>query len=148
MKTKIYSAPEVAMMLRRLLGTMRAWDDCLADMRRSKTHVHGHVLMPVCRIHDGRALRPGYMALHIAAFVKAVRAANGEAKASVPPQHKVVEIDLADGRTWKQRKVRACSPPVSVSRSRGRASATMPYHSSYAFTVMGKTYAPGRLRSE
>lgn len=104
MHTKIYPASEVAFTLRLALGPLRAWDDCLTDMRRGATRVDGHVLLPVGRIHDGRAWRPGYSADDIAKFITAVQATSSEACRRAPLKFKIMDINPKDARHWRARK--------------------------------------------
>lgn len=107
MKAKILPASEVAYILRHQLGPMRAWDDALADMRANKTNVSGCVLLPTCRVHDGRAWRPGYVAADVVEFIRAVRRAHPDAKRLAPLHYSVVSVDPADTRAWKVRKLPA-----------------------------------------
>lgn len=105
MKTNIIPAPEVAYILRRELGPVRAWDDCLADMRKDKTTVNGYILKPACRAQDGRAWRPMYLAGDVVEFIKAVRTVNPTATRHAPLQVKTTLLDPADHRHWKVRKL-------------------------------------------
>lgn len=105
MTTKIFPASEVAYMLRQTLGPIRAWDDCLTDMRLGKTTVSDYALLPACKTHDGRLWRPGYTAADIAAFIKAVKAANPDAKPHTPHQFRMIDLDPSDERPWSMRKL-------------------------------------------
>lgn len=120
MKVRLMSAPEVAFLLRKELGPIRAWDDCLADMRRDKVAVNGYMLKPVCRALDGR---PMYRTSEIVEFIVAVRAANPAAQRNASPQVKTAILDPTDRRSWRLRKllvaavsftVGAPSPAVTV----------------------------------
>jgi hypothetical protein len=103
MKIKMMPSPEVAAFLRRALGPIRAWDDCLADMRIEKTSVSGLVLLPFATVHDGKAARPYYRTSDIEEFVRAVNAANPDARPGIPLKIVEVEYDPADRRSWKAR---------------------------------------------
>jgi hypothetical protein len=104
-RAKVYPAGEVASELRRYLGPLREWSDCLSDMRIGKTTVAGHVLLPIGRVHDGRAWRPAYTAADIARFIRAVRVDVPEAESNVPARAMTVTIDRSDIRSWKARKL-------------------------------------------
>lgn len=106
MQKKVYPASEVAFALRMALGPIRAWDDCLSDMRRGSTNVDGHVLLPTCRMHDGRAWRPGYDANSVVVFINAVRATNPNCQNRAPLAFKLMDIDPRDTRNWRQRRLR------------------------------------------
>ncbi len=107
MRLKVYPAAEVAYVLRRELGPMRAWEDALADMRRGKTSVDGHVLLPFCQIHDGRTWRPAYSAVDVRTFIEAVRSDRpAEAKRNEPPAYKAGGLEAADLLlAWHHRKL-------------------------------------------
>lgn len=111
MLTLVLPSSEAAYVLRRLLGPIVAWDDCLADMRRGKTSIEGLRLVPACRYHDGLAWRPGYTKADILIFVTAVRAKRPDARSGIGLQAKTVELDPADMRFWKVKKVRALTTP-------------------------------------
>lgn len=113
MKTKVYPPAEVAHILRKLLGPIRAWGNALQDMRRHKADIDGCVLLPACRIRDARAWRPYYAEADIVTFVKAVRRVNPEARPQVTPHYNVVEIDPADRRVWSKRDL-TVMPATSV----------------------------------
>ena len=100
----IYPPGEVAYFLRRTLGPMREWSDCLADMRRDKTSVDGIQLLPTCRIRDGRCWRPGYSAESIREFVKEVRALHPEISTDTPIKGIEIELDPDDEGSWRVRK--------------------------------------------
>lgn len=105
MKAKIFPAPEAALILREALGPLRAWDDCLSDMRRGTTKLNGFTLLPVCQTHDGRAWRPGYAGSDIADFIRSVLEATEDAKPRVPPQFKELTIDRS--MHWRVQKLEA-----------------------------------------
>jgi hypothetical protein len=111
MLTLVLPSSEVAYVLRSLLGPIVAWDDCLADMRRGKTSIEGLRLVPACRYHDGLAWRPGYTKADILIFVAAVRAKRPDARPRIGLQAKTVELDPADMRFWKVKKVRVLTTP-------------------------------------
>ncbi|CAM2189493.1 conserved hypothetical protein [Burkholderia cepacia] len=99
----IYPAGETAVILRDFLGAMRSWDDALADMRKGKTDVCGHVLTPAVRYHDGRAWRPMYALSAIKAFIRNVHASTTLAVAKQAPQGIVMEFDT--GIHWRHQKI-------------------------------------------
>ncbi|HDR9160680.1 MULTISPECIES: hypothetical protein [Burkholderia cepacia complex] len=102
-KETIYPAGETALILRDFLGAMRSWDDALADMRKGKTDVCGHVLTPAAKHYDGRAWRPVYASSAIKAFIRAVHASTTLAVAKQGPQGVVVEFDTAVH--WRHQKI-------------------------------------------
>jgi hypothetical protein len=116
MKVKVMPSPEVAYLLRRELGPIRAWDDCLADMRNGKTHVDGYTLLPECRGKGGTAWRPLYRTSEVLEFIKAVRAANPSANRYAPLQIKTAFTDPADLRPWRQRKLIVAAAAFTVGR--------------------------------
>jgi len=105
---RLLPAGDVAYVLRQALGPhiRGEWSDCLADMRLGKTSISGLVLLPVCRAHDGKAYRPFYRWEDVAEFIRAVSKLRSDAAARVPLQFKTAELDLADGRHWKVRKIK------------------------------------------
>lgn len=109
MKVKVMSASEVAAYLRQALGPLRAWDDCIADMRRGTTSINGLVLLPFCRSPDGKASRPQYRIGDVTEFVRAVKAAIPEAVPGITFKVNEVEHDPADRRSWKARKYKLCA---------------------------------------
>ena len=109
----IYPAGETALILRDFLGAMRSWDDALADMRKGKTDVCGHVLTPAVRYHDGRAWRPMYALSAIKAFIRNVHASTTLAVAKQAPQVIVVEFDT--DINWRHQKI--STPPTLAARS-------------------------------
>lgn len=111
MRALVLPSSEVAYALRRLLGPIVAWDDCLADMRRGKTSIEGLRLVPACRYHDGLAWRPGYTKADILIFVAEVRAKRPDARPGIGLQAKTVELYPADMRFWKVKKVWALTTP-------------------------------------
>ena len=113
MKDRLYPASETVLILRQALGNFRAWDDCLADMRRGRTTVCGYVLKPACKLHDGKAWRPAYAWEDIKAFVRSVFSVAEEAKARVPAQGKVVAYDAS--LPWWAQKIRAKRISTTVS---------------------------------
>lgn len=92
----VYSVSETAYILRQELGPLRAWVDCLNDMRRNRTSVSGYVLKPIAKLHDGLSWRPEYEHTDIWKFIESVRAINPKAKAGVTPRYKGVSIDPTD----------------------------------------------------
>jgi hypothetical protein len=110
MKINVMPSHEVAYLLRKELGPIRAWDDCLADMRRERALVNGYTLLPECRSKGGSAWRPMYQVSKVVAFIKAVRAVDPNATRNEPPQIKTAIMDPADCRHWKLRKL-----PVAIS---------------------------------
>lgn len=109
MKVKGMRAGDVAYLLRRELGPIRDWSDCLADMRAEKTDVCGVRLLPVGVMSAGCG-RPIYHPTSVVAFVKEVRLQCPEAQKNVPYQTIEVEIDLSDERHWKQIKAK----PITI----------------------------------
>ncbi|MCC8394235.1 hypothetical protein LJ656_16680 [Paraburkholderia sp. MMS20-SJTR3] len=112
-KETIYPAGETALILRDFLGAMRSWDDALADMRKGKTDVCGHVLTPAVRYHDGRAWRPMYALSAIKAFIRNVHASTTLAVAKQAPQGIVMEFDTAVH--WRHQKI--SKGPALVART-------------------------------
>ncbi|MBU9558967.1 hypothetical protein [Burkholderia multivorans] len=110
-KETIYPAGETAMILRDFLGAMRSWDDALADMRKGRTDVCGHVLTPAARHYDGRAWRPMYAVSEIKAFIRKVHASTTLAVAKQAPQGFVVEFDTAIH--WRHQKITKAPAPVA-----------------------------------
>jgi hypothetical protein len=104
-RATLYPAGEVASILRRYLGPLREWSDCLADMRTGKTNVAGNVLLPTGLVHDLRAWRPAYAPADIARFIRAVLADVPEAESNVPARFLTVTVDSSDTRSWKARKL-------------------------------------------
>lgn len=102
---KIYPPGEVAYFLRRALGPLREWSDCLADMRRNKTNVDGMQLLPVCQIHDGRRWRPGYTVESLAEFIRQVRTSHPEIRTDAPAIGIEIGLDPSDERSWRIRKL-------------------------------------------
>ncbi len=112
MKIKALRAAEVAHILRRALGPMRDWSDCLADMRADKTDIGGVRLLPVGVLSAG-CPRPIYHPASIAEFITKVRqlySDTGEAVKDAPIQAVEVEIDLDDERDWKHVKAK----PIAI----------------------------------
>lgn len=105
MKTKVMRAGDVAYLLRRELGPMRDWSDCLADMRGNKTDVCGVRLQPVGVMSAGCG-RPIYHPFSVIEFIKEVRLRCPNAQKDVPYQTIEVEIDLSDERYWKNIKAK------------------------------------------
>ena len=105
MKTSVLTKAETAFVLRTYLGPIRSWSDTLADMARHKTEVAGLVLLPVCRVHDGRAWRPAYRLADVVEFIRIVREHFRDAKKGVPPAKKSVDLDPSDHRHWRLRKL-------------------------------------------
>jgi hypothetical protein len=116
MKRILLPSSEVAYILRLQLGPIRAWDDCLADMRLSKTHVNGYILLPECQGKGGKAWRPLYQASKVREFIKAVRAANPDATRNAPLQTKTVFSDPTDHRPWRLRKLIVAAAAFTVER--------------------------------
>lgn len=112
MKIKALRAAEVAHILRRALGPMRDWSDCLADMRAEKTDIGGVRLLPVGVLSAG-CRRPIYHPASVAAFIEEIRrlcSDTGEAVKDAPLQTVEVEIDLSDERGWKHVKAK----PITI----------------------------------
>lgn len=129
---RVLASGEVAYVCRQALGpSVRGeWSDCLTDMRIGKTKVNGRVLLPVCKIHDGKAWRPGYRWSDVADFIRAVSKANPEAKARVPMQSKFVELDPSeDGYSWRVRKIKTKATMI-LKPGRAAVSAQLTYWSS------------------
>ncbi len=105
MIVKTISAPEAAYALRRALGTIRAWDDCLADMRRGRTDCHGYVLKPIAQVHDGRSKRPIYLASHVAEFIKAILEIRPGAAETRGIQTREMDVDMSGSSSWLVRPV-------------------------------------------
>lgn len=118
MKDKTYSTSETVLILRQALGTFRAWDDCLADMRRDKTSVCGFILKPACRLHDGIAWRPVYAWQDIKTFIRDVFSAAPEARVRLPVNDATSQRGMHSfnsiGRRDKWRKVRAESKHIGA----------------------------------
>lgn len=110
MKFTVMPSSEVAYLLRKELGPIRAWDDCLADMRRGKVTVNGYTLLPECRGKGGTAWRPMYQVSNVWGFIEAIRAVDPSVRRNEPPQIKTAIADPADCRPWKLRKL-----PVAAS---------------------------------
>lgn len=103
MKVKTVTASEVAYILRRDLGAVRAWDDLLADMRRGKSSYFGLVLTPFLSSHDGKASRPYYSLSDIADFTRAALMVAPSSTALIPVQVHEFEVGPTDKRLWKGR---------------------------------------------
>ncbi len=99
-----YSAAETALILRQALGPIRAWDDCLADMRAGKTSVCDLVLMPAIQRLDSRAWRPSYAVSAIREFIVEVAKVMPDLKVKLPPQGQVIEYD--DNISWRVQKIK------------------------------------------
>lgn len=110
MKLKVISAPEVAYLLRRELGPIRAWDDAVADMRRGRIEIHGLTLLPTCKGKYAGSWRPMYAIRDVVDFIKAVRAADPGAARHLPYQVKTAHTLPGDTRPWYTRKL-----PVATS---------------------------------
>jgi hypothetical protein len=69
-KVTVMDASETAYYLRERLGPLRGWTDFLKDVRREKTQLGGHELIPCCRIR-GRLGRwsPAYAVEDVEEFV-------------------------------------------------------------------------------
>lgn len=106
-REKLYPAGETAKILRDFIGTIRSWDDALADMRSGKTNVYGNVLIPAVLLHDGRAWRPWYALSDIKVFIKAVHASTERAVVNQEPQGIVMEFD--DAINWRTQKLPGAS---------------------------------------
>lgn len=102
---------EVAYRLHEAFGTLRCWDDMLADMVRGRTTLCGQQLLPCGYMREGRAVRPMYLIDDFERFLATVRKM---LPAALPPRWspQAVFYDPADGRTWKTRKLEALPPPV------------------------------------
>lgn len=112
MKIKGIRAGDVAYLLRRELGPMRDWSDCLADMRAEKTDIGGVRLLPVGVMSVG-CPRPIYHPTSVVEFIKEIRrlySDTGEALKNAPIQAVEVEIDLLDERGWRNRKAK----PITI----------------------------------
>jgi hypothetical protein len=103
--SKVYSAGEVAYTLRKALGPLREWSDCLADMRQDKTSLDGFQLLPICSIKSVRQWRPAYDAAAIAAFIHEIRALHPEIVTNLKPQGVEVDLRPTDERAWFVRKL-------------------------------------------
>lgn len=113
MKDKSYSTSETVFILRQALGTFRAWDDCLADMRRNKTTVYGFDLKPACTLNDGRAWRPVYAWHDIKTFIRDVFRAAPEASVRLPVQGQIIEFDPS--MPWWTQKIKPTNTTCSSS---------------------------------
>jgi hypothetical protein len=105
MKVKLLPASETAYMLRRALGPVRSWDDCLADMRRDKTSCYGFVLKPYAKMHDGKTHRPVYLATDVHDFITAILEIIPYKPEFRSARTYEVEIDPLDHRSWLVRPV-------------------------------------------
>ncbi|UCV22857.1 hypothetical protein [Ferribacterium limneticum] len=109
MKLKGMRSSEVSYLLRRELGPIRDWSDCLADMRAEKTDIAGLRLLPLGVMAAGCG-RPIYQPASVIEFIKEVRLLIPEARKGISYQTVEVEIDLLDERCWKHRKAK----PVTI----------------------------------
>jgi hypothetical protein len=105
MTAKVYTAGEVAYILRQTLGPLREWSDCLADMRQGKTSLDGIQLLPICRIKSVRQWRPAYDGTSIASFIHEIRALHPEIVTNLKPQGIEVDLSPTDDRAWFVRKL-------------------------------------------
>lgn len=103
------ASPEVAAFLREALGPIRAWDDCLADMRAGKTNVFGHTLEPFHRARDDKAYRPFYRLDDVMNFARKVHASNPNARPGIGYRIHKIDFDPTDRRSWKARKYKLCA---------------------------------------
>ena len=110
MKVNGLRAGDVAYLLRRELGPMREWSDCLADMRSGKTDVGGIRLLPMGVLSSG-CNRPIYHPASVVGFIREIRRLYSEiAVKDAPIQAVEVEIDLLDERHWKSIK----ATPITI----------------------------------
>ncbi|WP_459176850.1 hypothetical protein [Ewingella americana] len=107
----LFRPSETALILRKLVGPMRSWDDALADMRSMKTDVFGHVLTPATQFHDGRAWRPMYALSAIKQFIKNVHASTTLAVVEQKPQGFVMEFDDSIG--WRHQRIAKSMPLIA-----------------------------------
>lgn len=112
MKVNVINSTEVAYILRRRLGPVRHWDDVLTDMRRGRTSYCDQVLLPFCRLHDGRASRPYYRPADVKEFLDRVLAVEPAPSNVASIKAVVVDVDPADDLgniVWQARKLKACA---------------------------------------
>lgn len=102
----LMTAPDVARMLGQELGNVRAWDDTLADMRRSRSGFHGLRLLPYGTVHDGRAARPMYLLSAVRAFISAATPLEA-AKPTAATARRFIRVDPSNTRHWKVRNLGA-----------------------------------------
>jgi hypothetical protein len=103
MKATVLPAGETAYLLRRALGPICEWSDCLSDMRRGIRDLEGLVLLPSGRCHDGRKYRPVYSHASIRDFIFAVSDRRKGMNVDAPLQGFQVELDPTDTCSWKVR---------------------------------------------
>ena len=97
MKTKAIPAGEVAYIIRKHLGPLRAWSDFLSDNIRGKQNVGGFTLSPCAKMR-GRCKRPMYDVRDVVNFIGNVRAAG---LASPEPEKFVtLDVDLDMETPW------------------------------------------------
>ncbi|WP_179403509.1 hypothetical protein [Burkholderia guangdongensis] len=112
MKANIVSSGDVAYLLRAKLGPVRHWDDTLTDMRRGRANYCGEVLLPFCRVHDGRAKRPYYRLSDVQDFIERVSAIEPPKADAHKLQLVSVDADPAEGLfalAWRGRTLKACA---------------------------------------
>ena len=102
----MFSASETAAILYRAFGAARAWEDFLADVRRGKIS-YGPILMPFGKLPKKGVWLPVYHGAAIKKFIGefAVHEPSARAKSLISPM--VIDVDPADKRHWKVRKLRA-----------------------------------------
>lgn len=120
MRTKIYviSAADAAFLLRVRLGTLRAWEDFLADNRRGKQDISGYTILPCAKKKDCRTFRPMYAVEDVLAFIENVRKVEPTA---VPEPIKPIALEVDDAAGWKapanKFDERGCAIPAATSTS-------------------------------
>lgn len=104
------SAAEAAYLLHAKLGSLRNWGDFLADAIRDRASIDGLTLLPCCRMHDGRALRPRYDAHAVLNFINEVKARHPEAgRTKITP----LMLDVPPSPLWRVNKFDRDGKPMA-----------------------------------
>lgn len=106
MPTKTLTAQETSKILGAKFGSLRAWDDFLADCRRNKTNLDGHTLLPFGRVYDGKCNRPLYSVDDIIKFIKVIKGIYPDSKPKTDFNFIEVDCDYEDSLHWKLRKLK------------------------------------------
>jgi hypothetical protein len=112
----VFSA-EVAFWLRIRLGSICAWDSLLADMRRGRASLQGHVLLPHGRVRAGGSVRPFYLTSDVQDFVAKVAATGTPLLSELTLQTQRLEINKADPHHWTQRRLHKTSNSTTFATS-------------------------------
>lgn len=115
------STSDTAYWLRRELGPMRNWQDFLSDAIRDRAYIKGFTLLPCCKMHDGRCLRPRYDAREVLNFINAVKAACPEAG---PKGVTPIKLDISPTPFWQINVFDKDGNPISA----GKPPSTSSYH--------------------